>query len=55
MKKNLLLTATLAAAGIAYYFVCKKRLSRAGDPFNPVIRSHHITDVFAKAKEQAVK
>lgn len=56
MRKNIIIAAAAAAAGIAYYVVCNKRSkkSRKNDlqEFKP---AHHMTDVFARAKEHAVK
>ena len=56
MKKNILIAAAAAAAGIAYYFVRKRKSTKvngyASHGSKPV---HHMTDVFSRAKEQAVK
>ena len=56
MKKDILIAAAAAAAGIAYYFVRKRKSTKmngyASQGSKP---AHHITDVFARAKEQAVK
>ncbi|MEJ7626814.1 MAG: hypothetical protein WKF35_08125 [Ferruginibacter sp.] len=55
MKKNILYAAAGLAAGVAYYIVSKKKSGRKQDYTTPPIKSHHVTDVFARAKEQAVK
>lgn len=55
MKKNIIIAATAAAAGIAYYFINKKRSAKGTHYFPESKPAHHITDVFARAKEQAVK
>lgn len=56
MKKNILIASAAAAAGLAYYFIRKKNASKqngyVGANNKP---AHHMTDVFARAKEQAVK
>ena len=56
MKKNILLAAAAAAAGIAYYIVRKRKTSKqSGYVAQGNKPAHHVTDVFARAKEQAVK
>jgi hypothetical protein len=54
MKRNILFVAAAAAAAIAYSIVSKKKQSRLnGHSYR--MKSHHMTDLFARAKEQAVK
>lgn len=56
MKRNVLIAAAAAAAGIAYYLVRKRKSSKkAGYATQGTRAAHHVTDVFARAKEQAVK
>lgn len=55
MKKNILFAAAAAAAGIAYYFVSKKKSTKMNGHAFQGIKSHHKKDIFARAKEQAVK
>lgn len=56
MKRNIIVAAAAAAAGIAYYFIRKRKTAKR-DHYIPQESkpSHHRTDIFARAKEQAVK
>lgn len=56
MKKNILIVATTVAAGIAYYFVRKRKLTKMNGYASLGSKpGHHMTDIFARTKEQAVK
>ena len=56
MKKNIIIAAAAAAAGIAYYVINNKKSKRLKqknlEEYKP---AHHMSDVFARAKEHAVK
>jgi hypothetical protein len=54
MKINILFVAAAAAASIAYYFVSRKKQSKMNG-HSQGMKTHHMTDVFARTKEQAVK
>lgn len=51
MKKNLIIAAA-ALASVAAYFILRKVFSKEEEAQTPA-RSHHLTDVFSKAKEFA--
>lgn len=56
MKRNIIIAAAAAAAGIAYYVACNKKSKKSKrKDFQESKPAHHMTDVFARAKEQAVK
>lgn len=55
MNKNILISAAIAAAGAAGYFIYRKFF--AGNDQNVAqnnVRSHHLTNAFSKAKKRAV-
>ena len=54
MKKSLLIASAVAAGTAAIvYLIKRKRAANARSIVNPIMkRSHHRTDIFAKAKEQ---
>lgn len=56
MKRNIIIAAAAAAAGIAYYVVSNKKSKKSKNKnFQEFKPAHHMTDVFARAKEHAVK
>ncbi|MEO6584078.1 MAG: hypothetical protein ABIO05_07125 [Ferruginibacter sp.] len=55
MKKNILLAATAVATGLAYYLVSNKKSKKKNKKNYFTKPAHHMTDVFARAKEEAVK
>lgn len=55
MKTKLLIAAaTIAGALVATYMMKRKQASRMTPDVAPPKKSHHITNVFAHAKQQAV-
>ena len=56
MKRNIIIAAAAAAVGLAYYVVSNKKSKKSKksnlQEYKPL---NHMTDVFARAKEQAVK
>ena len=52
MKTNIILAITAAVTGIAYYLIRRKETLKLYQEKKP---AHHITNVFAKAKEQSIK
>lgn len=56
MKRNIIIAAAAAAAGIAYYVVSNKKSKKSKNKdFQEYKTPHHMTDVFARAKEHSVK
>lgn len=56
MKRNIFIAAAAAAAGLAYYVISNKKSKKSKQKnFREDKLPHHMTDVFARAKEQAVK
>ncbi len=56
MKRNIIIAAAAAAAGLTYYMVSNKKSKKSKQRnFQESKPAHHMTDVFARAKEQAVK
>jgi hypothetical protein len=56
-RKGIILAAVAAAAGVAYYMT-KKKKSGKGKGHTTAMSGpgdHHLTNVFAKAKEQSIK
>lgn len=56
MKAKLIIGATVAAGAvflISYFAQKRKSLKHIGEPL-PIKKSHHLTDVFARAKHQPV-
>jgi hypothetical protein len=53
--KQILITSAVAAGTLAIAYLIKRRKNRESLQMThvPVKRSHHRTDIFAKAKEQA--
>jgi hypothetical protein len=54
MKKNIIMMALAVAGGVATYLLSRKKTSTelpAGQEFD---KAHHLTNVFSKAKQQAV-
>jgi hypothetical protein len=52
MKRNLIIGAAIAVTGIVSYLLFKNKGNKAENTI--VKKSHHLTDVFSKAKEVAV-
>lgn len=55
MKKNMIIATAILAGSAAIVYALRKHFTQPARPTNqPVPRSHHRTNVFAKAKEFAV-
>lgn len=57
MKKNLLIASAIAAgtATLIYYIRKRRAQKNADTPHHAFQRTHHVTNVFAKAKMAEVK
>ena len=52
MKRSLIIGSAIAIAGVVSYLLLRNKGNKAEAPI--VKKSHHLTDVFSKAKEVAV-
>ncbi len=50
MKKSLIIAGILAAGAAASFFILRRKRKRIKNVSEPVERSHHLTNVFSKAK-----
>lgn len=51
MNKNIIIAVSAIAGGVAAYFLLRKLWTKEEE--QAPARSHHLTDVFSKAKEYA--
>ncbi|MEO7210363.1 MAG: hypothetical protein ABIY35_05430 [Chitinophagaceae bacterium] len=50
MKKTLIITSIIAASSAAFIYILTRRRKRNQRIPAPVAKTHHLTNVFAKAK-----
>jgi coenzyme F420-reducing hydrogenase alpha subunit len=54
MKKNIIMMALAVAGGVATYLLTRKKADIEQNVEQGFDKAHHLTNVFSKAKQQAV-